>query len=128
MKKLLVNTSNNIKIIQDKLFLSAADDQIIGLQRSSHFQVNIKGHVRTPDGQTPYIVWTVGSVLFGKNVFLRGVEEVAGSWQIVLDCSALPENTELRVTQTLLVGRVMEPVLLHRVGSDVAANGARILG
>lgn len=130
MKKLLVNTSDNLKINQDKLFLSlGAESDSIVLQKSSHVRLHIKGHLKNQSGESLYTVWTVSSLLFGHNIYLRGVEEVADGWQVILDCTEVGGGA-LKFTNkdTILVGRVMESVLLHRVGSDVAANGARILG
>lgn len=128
MKKLLVNTSDNIKLSSNMAFLSPEKGQEITLQKADQVRIHIKGQLTDAVGNQLYTVWTVSSRLFGSNVFLRGVEEVADGWQVVLDCSALSSPMVLTKDTAILVGRVTEPVLLHRIGSDVAANGARILG
>lgn len=129
MKKILVSASENVRVSQDKVFLAPAKDQAIGLHKADHIVVHIKGHLKNAAGEDLYAIWTVSSALFSKNIFLRGVEVVADGWQVVLDCSHLTGgDLNLVKDAAILVGRVFEPVLLHRVGSDVASNGARILG
>ncbi len=126
MKKLLVKTSDNVQFSQQNVFLSRGDDSV-RLTPGGNFRLHIKGFIKDMAGDDLTTIWTVSSKLFGSNVFLRGVEQVADGWQMVLDCSVLSKEIILKADDAILVGRAYETITLHRIGSDVTTSGARIL-